>query len=276
MLQLLVDDAKCTRCDECVLDCPVRIIERAGPDVPFIRPENEADCMRCQHCLAVCPTGALSIDGRRPEDSLPLEDGAWPSLDQAIRWVRGRRSVRRYERANVSRALLDRLLAALANAPTGVNARELTFHVIDDVEVMERLRRTVLAEIVAADEAGRLPERGAYLRRIALLYDTEGRDILFRTAPHALIVSAPPDAPCPREDVALSLAYFELLAQCAGLGTVWWGLLSMALESLPHLKPLVGLPPDHHYYGMLFGQPAVRYHRTVQRDGSARIERITL
>ncbi|HSV72307.1 MAG TPA: nitroreductase family protein [Chthonomonadales bacterium] len=276
MVSLLVDDPKCTRCDECVLDCPVRIIERAGEGVPFIRPENEADCMHCQHCLAICPTGALSIAGRRPEDSLPLEDGALPTLDQAIRWVRGRRSVRRYERANVDRALLDRMLAALANAPTGVNARALTFRVIDDVQTMDRVRNTVLGEIEAADEAGRLPEQGAYLRRIAMLYATERRDILFRTAPHALIVSAPPDAPCPREDVALALAYFELMAQSAGLGTVWWGLLSLALEALPHLKPMLGLPPEHLYYGMLFGPPAVRYHRTVQRDDGARIERIVL
>lgn len=29
------------------------------------------ECWRCQHCLAVCPQGAISIFGKKPEDSLP-------------------------------------------------------------------------------------------------------------------------------------------------------------------------------------------------------------
>ena len=69
----------------------------------------------------------------------------------------------------------------------------------------------------------------------------------------------------------LALAYFELLAQSAGLGTVWLGLLKRALEILPELKALLGLPGDHVYYAMLFGHPAVRYARTVQRRGTARL-----
>jgi hypothetical protein len=66
---------------------------------------------------------------------------------------------------------------------------------------------------------------------------------------------------------------FELLAQSAGLGTVWCGLLKLAFESAPTLKSLVDLPPGHHYYAMLFGHPAVHYARTVQRDDAATIKR---
>ena len=78
----------------------------------------------------------------------------------------------------------------------------------------------------------------------------------------------------PQEDVNLTLAYFELMAQSAGLGTVWCGLAKMALELLPGLKASVGVPQGHYYYTMLFGQPAVHYARTVQRDGIGRIRRI--
>ena len=67
---------------------------------------------------------------------------------------------------------------------------------------------------------------------------------------------------------------FELLAQSAGLDTVWCGLLKLALESVPELKPLFDLPLDHHYYAMLFGHPAVRFARTVQRDDAAAIKRV--
>ena len=89
-----------------------------------------------------------------------------------------------------------------------------------------------------------------------------------------LAISASPESVCPPEDVNLALAYFELMAQSAGLGTVWCGLAKMVMELLPELKGVVGVPPGHYYYTMLFGMPAVRYPRTVQRDQAARIYRV--
>jgi hypothetical protein len=64
------------------------------------------------------------------------------------------------------------------------------------------------------------------------------------------------------------------MAQSVGLGTVWCGLAKMVLELLPDLREVVGLAPGNYYYAMLFGLPAVRYARTVQRDGGARVKRI--
>ncbi|HEY3376425.1 MAG TPA: 4Fe-4S dicluster domain-containing protein, partial [Armatimonadota bacterium] len=72
MLQFLVDEARCTRCRQCVHDCPARVIAQQGDALPCIAPEREADCLQCQHCLAICPTAALSILGRDPQQSLPL------------------------------------------------------------------------------------------------------------------------------------------------------------------------------------------------------------
>ena len=76
--------------------------------------------------------------------------------------------------------------------------------------------------------------------------------------------------------MSLALAYFELLAACGGLGTVWCGLAKMTLELLPDLKADPGLSPDRHYYTMVFGVPAVRYARTVQRDAPERIRRVRI
>jgi len=89
-------------------------------------------------------------------------------------------------------------------------------------------------------------------------------------------VSAPPDAACPPEDVVLALAYFELIAQAAGLGTVWCGLAKWLLEVLPDLKPVLGLRADAHYFCMVFGVPAIHFARTVQRDAAAVVKRVTV
>ena len=274
MLDFHVDGKRCTRCGWCVQDCPARIVARSGEGVPAIAPEDEEKCLACQHCLAVCPTGALGILGRDPDRSLPLGPGTFPPLEQMDLFVRGRRSVRHYRDGNVPRALLDRLMQSLANTPTGSNARELTFTLVDDRAVMKRFQDRSLEALRAA--LPDLPERFAFLRDLVVNAPEAAIALLFRGAPHALIVSAPPDALCADQDVPLCLAYFEFLAQSAGLGTVWWGLLKMILENAPELKALLGLPADHVYYAMLFGLPAVRYARTVQRDDAAVVRRVEL
>jgi nitroreductase/NAD-dependent dihydropyrimidine dehydrogenase PreA subunit len=274
MLKFVVDHAKCTRCGQCVLDCPSRIIERTGDAVPFIRPENEERCIQCQHCLAVCPPAAVSIFGRDPARSLPLAMDSFPDVEKMIALVRGRRSVRRYRDENVDSALLQRLLAALANAPSAINRRALTFSLIDDKAVMQRFRLKALNGLAEAGKAGRVPAQFAYLMQAVPAWFEEGVDMIFRGAPHLLIVSAAPESVCPQEDVNLALAYFELMARSAGLGTVWCGLAKMTLEVLPELKEAVGLTPGHFYYAMLFGLPSFRYARTVQRDDAARVHRV--
>jgi len=276
MLQFTVDQVKCTRCELCVLDCPSRIIERSGEAVPFIRPENEARCIRCQHCLAVCPSAAVSILGRDPANSIPLTTKSFPKPGAMINLVRGRRSVRRYRDENVDPDILRPLLAALGNVPTAVNRMALTFSVIDDKDVMQRFRVKALTALADAVKAGRVPEQHAYIVQAVPAWFEQKVDVIFRGAPHLLAVSAAPESVCPQEDVNLALAYFELMAQSAGLGTVWCGLAKMALELAPELKTIVGVPPGHYYYTMLFGQPAVHYARTVQRDEGARIRRIQM
>jgi len=223
--------------------------------------------------LAICPTAALSILGRDPASSLPLTTGSLPAFNQVDRFIRGRRSIRHYRDENVAPVLIQKLLSTLANVPTGVNRRELTFSVIDDKTVLQGIRIKVYKALSATAGTGRVPE---YLSNAASAYFDRGIDRIFRGAPHALIASAPPDAPCSREDVVLALAYFEFLAQSAGLGTVWWGMFKSIFEALPKLKPLVNLPADHVYYAMLFGTPAIHFARTVQRDDAAMIQRVNL
>ena len=272
MLNFIINEPRCTRCGKCAQDCPTRIIQQAGREIPRILPESESQCLQCQHCLAICPTGALSILGRNPDDSLRMTPEQLPTGDQMMNLVRSRRSIRQYKDENVDPVLIRKLLAALAHSPTGVNRRELTFTVIADKGLMQQRREQVLATVAEALKAGRIPEQIAYLHAAVPAYYEHQSDIIFRGAPHALIISAPSDAPCPQEDISLALAYFELMAQAQGLGTVWWGMFRMLLETLPELKPLFEIPKKHRYYALLFGVPAIHYPRCVQREDGAQIK----
>ena len=276
MLDFIVDESRCTRCGQCVRDCVAKIITRSGSEIPRIRPEHEANCIRCQHCLAVCPEAAVSIFGLHPADSQPLKDDSFPALDKILTLVRGRRSVRQYRDENVDQGLLRQLLGTLGNAPTGVNRGALTFSVIDDRETMRRFRAKAYDLLGEAVASGRVPgHHSGFLQEVASAWREKAEDAIFRGAPHLLAVSAGPDSACPQEDVTLALAYFELMAQCAGLGTVWCGLAKWAMEAVPELREAAGIARDSSYYVMLFGLPAVHYPRTVQRDGAGSVRHIS-
>jgi len=269
-LQFRVDSEKCIQCDACVTDCPSEIIRRPG-SVPEAA---EGACLECQHCLAICPAGAISVFGLKPENSLPLLGGAIPSYRQMKTFVRGRRSVRQFLDEDLPSALIDELLADLAHAPTGCNDRDLTFSVVPGREAMGLLRERVIQAIEAKQESGEALH--AFVTAAVMAYRNSGRDVLFCGAPHLLIVSPGEKARCGHEDAILALAYFELLAQSANVGTTWCGVIKLIADMLPETRTLLGLAPDAYFYAMMFGKPAVTYARTVQRDSAARIRRIDM
>jgi nitroreductase/NAD-dependent dihydropyrimidine dehydrogenase PreA subunit len=273
MLEFTVNAVTCTRCGECIADCPARIIvmEEGGPT---IAPDREAACYRCQHCLAICPTGAVSILGLRPTGSRPLA-GAYPEPDKLEALLRGRRSVRRYKQENLEPVLLQRLLDVAWCAPTGMNARDVLFTVVDDREKLARLREKVMAGLGRLVREDLLPEGMGFFADFVRMWEEKQVDVLFRGAPHLLIASAPLQGASPVPDCLIALSYFELFAQSQGVGTVWNGLSKWAINDLlPETRLHLGIPEDHVIgYAMSFGRPALRYHRTVQH-GPARINRV--
>jgi nitroreductase/NAD-dependent dihydropyrimidine dehydrogenase PreA subunit len=269
MLSFLIDQQRCTRCGLCVADCPARIIAMTDGDFPSIAPDKETSCYMCQHCLAICPTGALSILGLKPGDSRPLA-GGYPDADRLETLIKGRRSVRCYKDENLNPQLLRRLLEVAWHAPTGVNARNVMFTVVDDREKLSALRGNVMAGLGRLVRENSLPEDKAFFADFVHLWEEKQVDILFRGAPHLLIASAPLNGASPVPDCLIALSYFELFAQSLGVGTVWNGLVKWAINDLlPETRHRLGSPADHVIgYVMSFGKPAVHFARTVQH-GSA-------
>ena len=263
MIQFRVDEERCIQCGECVQDCPMGVL--VMEDVP--RMVNEDGCIRCQHCLEICPTGAVSILGRNPDESQVLK-GNLPDPAQVATLIKGRRAVRRYQDQDVPPALIDNMLDIACHAPTGVNANAVLFTVVKERAVLHRLREELVGRLAAMKEAGGLPagRAGKYLGGVVKAWQQEGKDVLFRGAPHLLITSAPANATCPVQDTIIAMTTFELVAQAHGIGTVWDGICMMALAACPEVAAKLGIPDNHTVgYAMAFGLPAVAYQRTVQR-----------
>jgi len=263
MLDFIIDETRCIQCGECAADCPVLIINMDG-GLPRIPEHRESYCIGCQHCLAVCPTAALSILGKDPDHSVRILP---PSPDALENLIKSRRSVRRFSPECVDKKVLDRLMDVVAHAPTGKNQRNLRFTLVDDREVMEEIRVRTMEGIRKAVADDSLPDGMEFFAKMVAPYD-QGRDIIYRKAPHMIIASAPKDSAAPDADPFIALSYFELMAQSLGLGTVWCGFARWALQSVvPELGRALGIPADHRsMYAMMFGYPAVSYARAVQRD----------
>lgn len=263
-LDFSVDKARCTRCGTCASDCPSLIIslDTGYPEIPA---EREVKCIRCQHCLAVCPTGGISILGKNPAVSMQIK-GRFPDPDKMEALIKGRRSVRRYVDENLPPDLIQRLLDVTSHAPTGCNSHQVFFSVVDDRAVMSKIRNEVLEIIETRSRAEQLPPDLKFFEDFVTLWREKKIDAIFRGAPHMLITSAPTSVATPEQDCIIALTQFELFAQSLGLGTLWCGLATWAFTDIaPKIKSRLGIPADHQIgYVMLFGKPAVTYHRAVQ------------
>jgi ferredoxin len=273
-LQFTIDLDLCIQCGACIDDCPFHIIEMS-PDYPALNPTRIHHCIQCQHCLAVCPTGALSILGFKPENSRPLPESL-PSAQQMAALIRGRRSMRRFLPDPLDAGVIDHLLRTVANAPTGKNNRQCLFTVIEDPATMEIFRRETMEGLRSAVIEKRLSEGQGYFRHVVSAWD-QGRDIIFRNAPHLLMVSVPSTVTTPDADALIAMSYFELLAASMGIGTLWNAMIRWAISEIStDMYQRLGIPEDHiKGYVILFGKPAVQYHRTVQRD-EVQINRVRL
>lgn len=261
---LKIDENKCIHCKLCINDCIANSLEFDENKIPRFAQGGENRCIKCQHCLAICPVGALSILNKNPDDSnLVLKEY---NSDELLNLIQSRRSVRKFKSENVESDKLDKIKNMINWVPTGCNFHKLYFSFIDDIDTMNEFRDYVNAKIIniitKTPVKGLMNKFSSYKKAFL-----NGEDVIFRKAPHMVVVSVPVNAPCANIDPVIALSYFELYADSLGLGTLWCGFGQICLQAFPELCEYLEIPEGYKPgYVMLFGNPDVHYTRTTQPE----------
>ena len=266
MLDFIIDVETCIGCGQCASDCPAMIINMET-GIPAIAPDLEQFCISCMHCVAICSEGSVAIHGYGPQEGLPLPSKKMTNPEQLEMLIKGRRSMRNYRDENINPQLIDKLIEVASHAPSGHNDRQLLYTLVDDKGILFDLREEAIASLEKLVKEKTLPEGLDMFADIIEAWKNSGNDILFRGAPHLLVVSASEESAAPLQDCLIALTTFELYAQSHGVGTIWNGLAMLTISELvPSLKKRLGIPEDHLIgYVMGFGYPAIQYERTINR-----------
>ncbi len=255
-----VNEATCVGCGLCLEACPGNMV---GGDVlrlvdgrPVMVDQNKygwQGCWRCQHCLAACPTGSISIFGLSAGQLSPKPDAS--IAEDLPKLVRFRRSCRAFKKDDVDEALIDELLDDVSAVPTGGNNQRLEFSVVTSREAMRRVYDAVFSD----------PAQPG-------LFETEADDLSalrIYDAPHLFIAHKELGGRNQNGDaveVNLATAYFELLANARGLGTVISTYSAELLSQHPEALELLGIPENHSFMTVVgFGYPRIRYVRGIAK-----------
>ncbi len=258
MKTIEINKDKCIRCGLCISDCLSGCIGFNKENFPEMK--DESRCISCQHCMAICPTGALSFNGKNPDESEAV------NYDNILSLIKSRRSVRQYKDEEISEETFNKLKAMLPYIPTGCNSHALHFSIVEKKSAMDIIRKRVNDLIIKTLSYKAI---SPLVNKFSKYKDSflNGEDVIFRGAPHMVVVSSPISAPCAMEDPIIALSYFELYAQHLGLGTCWCGFAEVCLKFFPEICEMLEIPSGYKpVYVMLLGIPAVKYQRTPQPE----------
>lgn len=262
---LRIDRNICKRDGFCVRECPGAIIRMSADGIPEVTPGREEGCFDCGHCVAVCPYGALEHE-RIPSGSSPaIREELRISEEQALQFLRSRRSIRHFMNKPVEKERILKLIHGARYAPTAGNSQLVEWLVISDRTRLKEIARLTVDWLRELVKDPQVLATSPYLPAAVAAWDA-GYDSVLRDAPVLVIATAPKEAINGMVDLTLALSYFDLLAPAMGLGTCWAGLLQGALLHLPSLKRFAGIPERNpHHYPIMLGYPDAKYYRVPER-----------
>ena len=257
-----VNTEKCTGCGLCLDVCPGNMV---GGDVlrladghPVMVDQEKfgwQGCWRCQHCLAVCPTGAISVLGVSADKVSGKPDAS--IREELPKLIKYRRSCRAFKKDDVDSDTIDAILEAVSAVPTGGNNQRLEFSVVCSRDSMRKIHSAVFGN----------GQQTSFFESNA---KEDFSDLRIYDAPHLFIAHKAVGERFRDGDlveVNMATAYFELLANAYGLGTVISTYSAELLSKSEEARRILHIPSDHRFMTVVgFGYPQYKYARGIAKQ----------
>ena len=150
--------------------------------------------------------------------------------------IRGRRSVRAYTDARLSRTELEALLDAAVQAPSALNRQSWRFAVVEDPATLQRYSDGAKRLVVASMAASPMPAELKHLLDDPAFH-------IFYHAPALVVIYATDRDEFASVDCCLAAQNLMLAAHDRGLGSCWIGFAHGWLNR-PEMKAELGASPD--------------------------------
>lgn len=242
-----IDSERCIGCGLCKNDCPAANIEVKDKKAGVIA----QDCIMCGHCAAICPKGAVSLTGF---DDPPMEIDKPEVLDpQRLHdALKTRRSIRQFSSRKVEPEVIARIIEAGRLTPTAGNAQDVSYIVLKDMARYEKIAVRLFRRLIPLMRL---------VNPVARRTVIDGH-FFFKKAPAAIVIVSPN-----KINGALAAANMELMAEACGLGVLYSGFFSMAVNSSRSLRRQLGLGRgEKAVTTLVLGYPRVKYCRTAQKE----------
>lgn len=262
-----VDRNKCIACEQCIKDCPVRVISLKEGKAEI----NNEGCIKCGHCVAICPVEAVSTDDYNMNEVISYDKDTFSvNADNLLNFIKFRRSVRRFKNKEVEKEKIEKIIEAGRFTQTSTNSQDVSYTVV--TEKLSELRELAYESLKKKGEAilSNLTPETEYLKRYANMWlymyneykkNPSKNDRLFFNAPVAILVTSPTPI-----NGALASSNMELMVDALGLGTFFSGFLLVAAQDNKEILNLLEINDSKQIISCLvIGYPDVRYQRTSPR-----------
>lgn len=237
----------CIACGLCAKDCPAKnIIINDKANV------KSQSCIKCGHCVAICPKASVSMTGF---DEPPIEIKTPPYIDpsQLLQMLQASRSIRQFTKQTISQDIIDNIIEAGRRTPTAKNAPSVSYLVLQ--------KHKDKAEAIAISFFQKL------IPMVQLIYPaakgmTIDSDFFFKNAPLVISIISKD-----KVSGSLAAANMALMAESQGLGVLYSGFFSMAVNMSSSLRKALGLSrQDKIVTTLVLGYSAVTYHRSTPKN----------
>lgn len=279
----LINQQNCKQCKLCVEVCPCHIIGvDENNEVNFIQ-EKEAICIKCGQCMAICRSGACHVNDLSYGN---FNDMPKPEIihEDFMDFLSTRRTTRNYSNRPVTKEVLDRVLESVSYAPYGAAPDKMHITIINNRQKIEESLQHIsdfLDNIIKWMEnpvASYIIKRKSGLEQFSTIrnhiypiaktgnYDLEKGDRISRGGPVLMIFHADKTAEAHTDNSFIYATYAMLAAHSLGLGSCMNGIIPAAINKLPKVKALFGIPIGHEAtIALSLGYPKYKYKRTIKR-----------